>query len=177
MNAAFRYHGSKWRFYPFIAEYINKSPVYTESFRAAPPSYYKKPITGIEVYNDLDADVYNFFYCRVHHNFTPAGNRIHALRSPTLRGNQRSQTAQSNSFDPIERPHFSLCEQGWGGKKHNGRRSGASKDSDNNAQPRLVMGNAPIVFSKSATACNVFIENRPATQVIKDYDSPETIFV
>ena len=181
MNAAFRYHGSKYRIYPFIAEYIDKAPVYTESFGGSAAVLLQKPITGIEVYNDLDQDVYNFFHClrtRSHTLLqaiaaTPYSRQLFEEVDEAKRLNQ-------TPTDPIERAlhFFILCEQGWGSKKHNGRRSWRKqRTGDNNAPNRSwAWANAPErLLEISDRLRHVFIENRPAIQVVKDYDSPETM--
>jgi DNA adenine methylase len=181
MNAAFRWHGSKWRMYPEIAEHLTKTTVYTEAFGGSAAILLQKPITGIEVYNDLDTDVYNFFDClRCRRDeflqalaATPYSRQLFDEVDEAIRSGARPT-------DPIERAlyFFVLCEQGWGGKKHAGRRSWRKQKTAGDGIPNRAWawGGAPErLLQISERLRHVFIENRPALDVIREYDGLDTL--
>lgn len=74
MNAAFdslpglslerpplRYYGGKWRLAPWIVSHLPKHRTYVEVFGGAAGVLLRKPRSIVEVYNDLDSQVFNFF--------------------------------------------------------------------------------------------------------------------
>ena len=58
---ALRYHGSKWRLAPWIIKHIPPHELYCEPFGGAAAVLLLKPRSKMEVFNDLDNDVVNFF--------------------------------------------------------------------------------------------------------------------
>ena len=59
---ALRYHGGKWRAAPWIVSHLpDDYDVYTEPYGGSAAVLLQKPRSPIEVYNDLDGDVVNFF--------------------------------------------------------------------------------------------------------------------
>lgn len=59
---ALRYHGSKWRAAPWIITHLpDDHDVYVEPFGGSAAVLLQKTRSPIEVYNDLDGDVVNFF--------------------------------------------------------------------------------------------------------------------
>lgn len=59
---ALRYHGSKWRAAPWIIAHLpDDHDVYIEPFGGSAAVLLQKARSPIEVYNDLDGDVVNFF--------------------------------------------------------------------------------------------------------------------
>lgn len=56
-----RYHGSKWRIAPWIIQHFPPHRVYVEAFGGGGGVLLRKPRSPIEVYNDLDRDIVNFF--------------------------------------------------------------------------------------------------------------------
>lgn len=63
MNAPIRYYGSKGGFYNKIIEHFPKTPydTYVEPFAGTFIIGLKKPITKVEVYNDLNSNVYSLY--------------------------------------------------------------------------------------------------------------------
>jgi DNA adenine methylase len=181
-NAIFRYHGSKWRLYPYLEPYLSKTTVYTESFGGSAAILAQKPVGGLEIYNDLDQDVYSFFWS-LHPDRI---DRLIALLMATPYSRQRFDEVDEAKrlgqwpTDPFERAlyFFILSEQGWGGKKHNGRRSWRRQKTFENSAPNRARAwaNAPerlLAFSQRLRS--VFIENRPALDVIREYDCRDAL--
>lgn len=181
MNAAFRYHGSKWRMWPIIAEYVTKHTVYTESFGGSAAILLQKPVAGIEVLNDIDGDIYNFWDCLRRHRV----EFLQAIAATPYSRQLFDEVDEAKRYgrwpvDPIERAlyFFVLCEQGWGGKKHSGRRSWrkqklAGSDAPNRA---WAWAGAPdrLLEISDRLRC-VFLENRPALEVIREFDGRDAL--
>lgn len=181
MNAAIRYHGSKWRLFSAIEPYLTKHTVYIESFGGSAAVLLQKQISGIEVLNDLDGDVYNFFDClrcrRVEFlqmiAATPYSRRLFDEVDEAKRGG-------TMPVDPLERAlyFFILCEMGWGGKKHNGRRSWRKQKLAGSNVPNRAWawaGAPERLWEISERLRHVFLENRPALEVIRTYDGNDAL--
>ena len=56
-----RYHGGKWRLAPWIISHFPKHVCYVEPYSGSASVLLRKPISPIEVYNDMDGGVVNFF--------------------------------------------------------------------------------------------------------------------
>lgn len=181
MNAAFRYHGSKWRMYPYVEEFVSKTTVYTESFGGSAAILLQKPVMGIEVYNDLDGDVYTFFDCLRRRR----DELLQALAATPYSRQLFDEVDEAKRcgrwpVDPVERAlyFFILCEQGWGGKKHNGRRSWRKQKMAGSGAPNRAWtwGDAPErLYEISERLRAVFVENCPALDVIRDYDGADAL--
>lgn len=59
---ALRYYGSKWILAPWIIEQFGQHEVFVEVFGGSAAVLLRKERSAIEIYNDLDAEVVNFFY-------------------------------------------------------------------------------------------------------------------
>lgn len=58
---ALRYHGGKWKLAPWILQHFPDHVSYVEPFGGGASLLLQKPLSMIEVYNDLNGDVVNFF--------------------------------------------------------------------------------------------------------------------
>jgi DNA adenine methylase len=58
-----RYHGGKFRLAPWIIEHLPAHENYVEVFGGAAGVLLRKPRSRVEVYNDLDSQVFGFFKC------------------------------------------------------------------------------------------------------------------
>jgi DNA adenine methylase len=181
MNAPFRYHGSKWRMWSVIQEYMTPHTVYTESFGGSGCILLQKPVTGIEVYNDLDADLYNFFAMLRNRR----DELLQALAATPYSRQMFEEVDEAKRqgrwpTEPIERAlyFFVLTGQGWGGKKNNGRRSWRKQNLAGSGVPQQAWAwaNAPERLVAVADRLrHVFIENRPALDVLRSYDGPDAL--
>jgi len=61
VRSPFRYYGSKWRLAPWIISYFPNHTAYVEAFGGMGAVLMQKQPSPIEVFNDLDQRVINFF--------------------------------------------------------------------------------------------------------------------
>jgi DNA adenine methylase len=58
---ALRYHGGKWRLAPWLLEYFPPHVCYVEPYGGGASVLLRKPLSHLEVYNDIDEEVVHFF--------------------------------------------------------------------------------------------------------------------
>jgi DNA adenine methylase len=85
-----RYHGGKWRIAPWIISHFPEHQAYVEVFGGAAGVLLRKARSRIEVYNDLDSQVFNFF---------------RVLRDTTL----KSALVEMVDLTPFSREEFALA--------------------------------------------------------------------
>lgn len=60
------YYGSKHKHVKRVLPYLPQSDIYVEPFGGSAAILLSKPLSNINVYNDLDHDLFNFFYALKH---------------------------------------------------------------------------------------------------------------
>lgn len=180
---ALRYHGGKWRLAPWIIAHMPPHRVYVEPFGGGASVLLRKPRSYAEVYNDLDGEVVNFF--RVLRNPEDAAALIESVRlTPFAR--EEFDASYATTCDPIERARR-LCfrsHAGFGtaamrstvggaaqrtGFRVNTTRSGTTPAGDWSRIP----GALSVIVERMR---GVVIESRPALDVIRSHDAPNTLF-
>lgn len=171
---ALRYHGSKWRLFQWITSYFPPHVCYCEPFGGSASILLQKPPSILDVYNDADGQIVNFFsvlrdrpdefiraitltpYARAENNkaFTPCDDPLENARRFYVRSWQ-SYSGPSTTWT-----------SGWRFEKSFDR--GKLNLTDFNEIDRLI----PIIERLK----QVSIENDDAFSVIKRYDSPNTLF-
>ena len=164
-----RYHGSKWRLAPWIISHFPAHRTYCEPFAGGAGVLLRKNPSEVEIYNDLDQRVVNFFHVAHDH---PAELMIQLLLTPYARA--EAVTCHEPSNDPIEDARRS-CAASWQlfgggqGQWHTGFRV-QRPDSANCTTAiwqRLPL-QLPAIASKLR---GVHIENLDAIECIRRYDS------
>ncbi len=84
-----RYHGGKFRLAKWVASHFPAHDVYVEVFGGAAGVLLQKPRSKIEVYNDLDSQVFNFFQ---------------VLRDPA----RKARLVEAIALTPFARAEFEL---------------------------------------------------------------------
>lgn len=168
-----RYYGGKWRLAPAILSIMPMHHVYVEPFAGMLSVFLQKQRATCEVVNDLDDDVVNVFAM-----LRDRGKEL--IRALEL--TPYSRTEYIRAYEPTEDPLESArrflfrCTAGIGtnsAMKRNGFRTSlcdvkhATATSWANLPPHL---NAII-----ARLRGVIIENRPAIQVMEQYDAAHTL--
>lgn len=173
---ALRYHGGKFRLAPWILQFFPEHRVYTEAFGGAAGVLLQKPRSHGEVYNDLDADVVNFF---------------RVLRDPA----QRAQLEKQVRLTPFARDEFELAweptedaierarrlciraQMGFGsggatmgstGLRTDLKRRFTTAQQDWAAYPAAIA-------AAGARFAGVLIENRCAVDVLQRHDGADTL--
>lgn len=171
-----RYHGAKFRLAPWIISFFPEHVRYVEPFGGAAGVLLQKERCYAEIYNDLDGDVSNFF--RV---LRDPESREKLIQECVLTPYARDEfnLAWKPADDPIERARR-LCiraQMGFGS-------AGASKGTTGfRIDTKRQYGTAQHLWAKfpnalAAAGCRlsgVLIENRPAIDVIRQHDGPQTL--
>lgn len=173
----FRWFGAKWRMWPTIAPLMPPHETYVEPFAGSLAIFLQKAPAEIEVVNDLDGDIVNFFE-QLRSNTDAL---IHAIQcTPYARTElMRADAHLKTETDPLERARlfYVLCQQGWGGKKHRGRRSWRYQRRSNGG--KNVIGEWNDTEHLWAVAWRIrqaFIESDDALSIIDRYDGPTALF-
>jgi DNA adenine methylase len=175
-HTAFRYYGGKFRLADWIISHFPKHEVYVEPFGGAASVLLKKPFSRLEVLNDLSSEIYNFF---------------HVLRNQELGEELKRQL----DLTPISREDFEQCvlEKGITPVEKARRfyvrvNLSYQKISEDLLKSNFTVPNsdrtaASAWFAKIANLDaiakrlkTVILENKPALQLIDQYDGPKTLF-
>lgn len=173
---ALRYHGGKWRNAEWIMSFFPPHQCYVEPFGGAAGVLLQKPRSYAEVYNDLDGDIVNFF--RVLRNPTLRECLINALYLTPYSRDEFS-LAYEDTADPVEMARRTAirAEMGFGSggatKGATGFRTDTQRDY---ALPAHIWQRIPENMRPIGKRFSgVLIENRPALEVLKKHDTPETL--
>lgn len=176
-SPAFRYHGAKFRLAPWIMTFFPAHLVYVEPFGGAAGVLIQKERSYSEVYNDLDGDVANFF--RVIRDREQREELIEqVIFTPYAR--EEFENAFLPADNPVERARRLVirAQMGFGS-------AGATKGKTGFRSDTLrLYGTASHLWARYPETLSalgerlsgVMIENRPALDVIRDQDSPNTLF-
>lgn len=173
---ALRYHGAKFRLAEWIKSFFPDHKTYTEVFGGAAGVLLQKERCYAEVYNDLDGDVVNFF--RVLQN---PSSRKELIRQIVLTPYARAEfdLAHEETDNPIERARRVAirAQCGFGSAGATKGRTGFRIDT------RREYGTAQQLWAYYPSAISaagerfagVLIENRPAIEILRQHDGPETL--
>lgn len=175
-SPALRYHGAKFRIAPWVMEFFPAHRAYVEPFGGAAGVLIQKPRSYAEVYNDLDGDIVNFF--RVLQNPSSRQELINLLvLTPYAR--DEFDLAWEPHHEPIERARRlairAQCGFGSAGatKGITGFRIDTKREYST-AQHLWAYYPAAIA-DVGQRFTGILIENRPAIEILRQHDSPETL--
>lgn len=174
---ALRYHGGKFRMAPWIIEHFPPHRVYTEPFGGAASVLLRKPRAKlVEVYNDLDGEIVNFFEV-----LRDPGSAARLAELLFLTPYSRDEFALSYTpcDDPVEQARRTVCRafMGFGSDSASGAKSGfRSNGNRQTTHPARDWTNYPAAIPAFHERLRgVVIENRPAIEVMQQHDSPQTL--
>jgi DNA adenine methylase len=173
-----RYHGGKWKLAPWLISFMPPHRIYVEPFAGAGSVLLRKPRSHGEVLNDMDGEVVNVF--RVLRDPAKAGELRRRLElTPFAR--EEFKDAYTPASDDIDAAVKMIVRafMGYGsasmtrmhvtGFRSNSNRSGTIPAADWANWPAEV----PAFVRRLR---GVVIENRDFEQVIRQHDSPGTLF-
>lgn len=174
LRPALIYFGGKWRMADWIISYFAPHDCYVEPFAGSAGVLLQKPPSTIEVLNDLDGDIVNFF--RVLR--TQADDLIRQIEL-TPYSRQEYKIALQPTGDPLERARrlYVRSWQAYGGYR-GGSPSGWSYQRRNNTYRRVThtFNQTHHLWQVASRLKLVQIECDDAINVIRRYDTPETLF-
>jgi DNA adenine methylase len=171
-----RYYGSKWRIGNWIASFQPAHTCYVSLFGGGANDIFTRTPSFLEIYNDLDGAVVNFF--RILRE-----RPDELIRAIAYTPYARAELDLSNEFSPdlddLEwaRRFYVRCNQG--------RSSGSSvwkttwRYMVNDLRTKTVCQDFVAIDHLAIAAARlkmVQIENRPALNLIEAYDAPGTLF-
>lgn len=176
-SPALRYHGAKFRLAKWVMQFFPPHSCYVEPYGGAAGVLLQKPRSEVEVYNDLDGDVVNFFM---------------VLRDPL----SRRELIQACIQTPYARDEFDLAWEPTNDRVERARRlavraqmgfgsAGATKGKTGfRIDTRRKYGTCQQLWSEYPEAiraagerfAGVMIENRTALEVMAQHDATETLF-
>jgi DNA adenine methylase len=171
---ALRYYGGKWRLAPRIIELIPNHETYVEPYGGAMSVLLRKPPSPVEVYNDLDEEVVNFF--RVLRE-QPEEFMHQVMLTPFSR--VENNLAYQKSDNDLERARrlFTRSQQTIGGARVQWS-SGWRKQITNNRMKPVWQDMADIahLWDVIERLKMVQLECRPALEILEIYDTEKTLF-
>lgn len=174
LRPPFKWHGGKHYLAKRIIEHFPPHSTYVEPFGGAASVLLNKPLSPVEIYNDLDTRLTTFFHVIRSH-----GGELSRLLALTPYNELDFKIAGVSSDIPAEqaRRNFVRWRQSIGGRG----------DSFSYTLHRVRRGMADVVSGYLSAIdevlpavvnrfCSVQILNRPAVEVIRKWDSAETLF-
>lgn len=173
-----RYFGSKFRIAPWVIEHFPPHRIYVEPFGGGGSVLLRKQRSKIEVYNDLNGEVVNFF--RVLQSTRMAADLIRRL-TVTPYARKEFELAAAPARSRVERARrFAVRGQmGFGANNGSNKKSTGFRSADWGARRanNLAWPKYPeTLLSVIQRFAGVVIENRPADQIMTVQDSTETLF-
>lgn len=179
MRPALRYHGGKWRLREWVISHFPFHVCYVEPFGGAGSVLLSKAPARVEVYNDLDGEIVNFF--RVLRD-PGQSEQLRRMLELTPFARDEYNEAFTHSIDPVENARRLVVRsfQGVGANAVQTRtRSGwrvrtAKADKNAYAGDWSTWPNEIPTFHKRLIT--VQIENRHWQDLLNIYDAPNTLW-
>lgn len=172
---AIRYHGGKFRLAPWIISHFPAHRIYVEPFCGGANVLLRKPRAYSEIINDLDHEICNLF--RVLRNPSSSRDLIEALRLTPYAREEFDMAADCGDADSLERARRTMirCWMSYSGRNVSGQgwRANASRSYSTPAQDWAALPDS--MEAVVGRLRGVIIENRTASQVIKQYDNPAAL--
>ena len=178
MLTAFIYPGGKVRISSWVTSFFPGHKIYVEPFGGAAGVLLNKEPSPLEVYNDLNSDLVNFF--RVLRDKEKAAELIRRLRLTPYAREEYYSFYPMPEGDDIERARALVCRTGMGigiSMAVSDSRSDFAGDNKKIGKKAKVFVNRVENMWKIAERFrSVVIECRDALDLIPRYDSPDTLW-
>jgi len=168
-----RYHGGKWKIAPWLMGYFPPHHTYVEVFGGGAGVLLRKRPSAVEVFNDLDDDVTNFFSVL---RERPADLARAIAFTPYAR--TEMETAWQPADDPLERARRFLVRSWMSIGGPSTRWRSGFRYRRKKARSLLNRWNdlPAIILAVAERLKEVVIENADYPLVLRRYDGPETLF-
>ncbi|EAA0697377.1 DNA adenine methylase [Salmonella enterica subsp. enterica serovar Infantis] len=175
-SPALRYHGSKFRLAKWVISFFPEHHTYVEPFGGGAGILLRKQRSYAEIYNDIDEDIVNFF--RVIRD-PELNNQLRNLCALTPYARAEFRAALTESADPVERARRTAVRamMGFGSAGATQKDNGFSIDAKRKYKTVMdVWARYPDRLAAIGERfTGVLIENRPATQVMRQHDAESTL--
>lgn len=179
---ALRYHGGKWRAASWIVSCLPEDhDVYVEPFGGSAAVLLKKQRSAIEVYNDLDGEVVNFFWALRDRPeeliraiyWTPFAHEEQRLsRQPTSESLEAARRFYVRSHLTISGP-TAQWNSGWRRQKKMSR----GRNGKSNMKPAAKsFMEVEHLYHIAERMRGVIIESTDAMEIIRRYDQTRAVF-
>jgi DNA adenine methylase len=177
----FGWYGGKFNHLDWLLPLLPKAHHYCEPFAGSAAVLLNRDPSPVETYNDLDGEVVNFF--RVLREQGPELQRAIALTPFAREEFHRAITASADGVSKLERARrfYVLARQTRTGLAQSATlgRWANCKDTSRAGMSGVVsrwLGGVEGLSDIASRLLRVQIENRPALDIIRLYDSPGTLF-
>ena len=172
-----RYRGGKFRLASWIISYFPSHETYVEPFGGGASVLLSKSPSRMEVYNDLDQDIVNFF--EVLRDQTLAEKLAFQVElTPYSRSEFLNARAETNDRIEQARRLVVRAQMGFGSAGATKGNTGFRLDTARGGSDIVtIWQRQPEVIRQAAARLKkVLIENRDAIKVIQDHDREDTLF-
>lgn len=178
-----RWYGGKWLLAPWIIEHFPAHMTYIEPFGGAASVLLRKDRSFIEIYNDVDADLFNLF--RVLQDEMLAQKLVRKLALTLFSRAEFELSYEAPENDPIEQGRrfivrsfmgfgSNACASTARGSNSTGFRA---RSQHPRKQPSHEWSNYPPALLHTIDRLRgVVIERRDAVQLISERDAPDVLF-
>lgn len=171
---ALRYHGGKFRLAPWVMQFFPAHRVYVEPFGGGGSVLLMKQRCHAEVYNDLDAELHNFFEV-----VRDRGEELRAALHLTPFSRLEFEQAYQPHPDPLEQARRTVVRSfmGFGSGGASGKSTGFRANSNrSHTTPAHDWANYPAALPAIVERLRgVILECRDAADVIRQHDSASTL--
>lgn len=172
MKGPLSYVGGKNRFISKILPLIPEHTTYVEPFAGGAQIFFHKPTSKVEIINDLDGELVNFYrVCQSHYEELL---RYMRFLIPSRTWYQKLQDTPPESLTDIQRAarYFYLQKHTYGGRVVNQSYAAHVIQKPSFSSTRL----SELIENTHKRLRLVQIESLPYEKVIKKYDRPTTFF-
>jgi len=171
---AIRYYGGKWRIAPWVLSYFPAHQCYVEPYGGGASVLLRKQRSPLEIYNDLDGDVVNFF--RILRERPE--ELVHLIRLTPWARSEYEQCWEVCD-EPLEaaRRFYVTCWMGFGGGKARWRASWRYQVGAGTVWKSAALSFCEVehLYQAAERLRGVQIEQRPALDVIRRCDAASTL--
>ena len=172
-----RYHGGKFRLSDWIISHFPKHETYVEPFGGGASVLLSKLPSRMEVYNDLDSEVVNFFeVLRDQQLAEKLAEQIEL--TPYAREEFLNARAETKDKVELARRLVVRAQMGFGSAGATKGNTGFRLDTARGGSDIVTIWQRQpeVILQAAARLKKVLVENRDAIKVIQDHDRENTLF-